>query len=390
MTAAEDLFAQLKAANEQVSAAQNDEAEDASSWEPIDLGPYLRGEITRPTPSLGAHRMNGQRLLYPGLEHSIIGEMEAGKSWLALMCVAEVLNAGNPVLYVHFEESDPADTVERLLAMGVAASRISASLSFVGPAARITPDVISRLTEVPPVLVVLDGVNEAMSLHGQGIREEDGAAAFRRRLVKPFTAVGAAVVSLDHVVKDPDRNGQGYALGSIHKGNGLNGALFLLESREAFGEGRKGASDLFVTKDRPGRLRKAGKPTKIPRKFYMGTIILDASEESHFPRVINGRDWQRISCLWTTPKDDVAETQEERDDEAAAKVRTKVLTAVAQLVSDEIAASRNKIEAKVKGHRAADVRRAIDALVGDRQLVEERTGRGCVYSIPQEEGTADE
>ncbi|WP_098956474.1 hypothetical protein [Pseudonocardia sp. N23] len=91
---------------------------------------------------------------------------------------------------------------------------------FVGPAASITDEDVARLTASSPSLVVLDGVNEAMALHGQAIREEDGAAAFRAALVKPFTRAGAAVVSLDHVVKDPEKRG-GYALGSIYKGNGL-------------------------------------------------------------------------------------------------------------------------------------------------------------------------
>lgn len=114
-----------------------------------------------------------------------------------------------------------------------------------------------------------------MALHRQSINDPDGAAAYRRRIVKPFTKVGAAVLSLDHVVKDPDKNRGGYALGSVHKGNGLNGALFLLENQEAFGKGTRGVSHIFVTKDRPGRLRQEGQPTKISRKTILATMVVD-------------------------------------------------------------------------------------------------------------------
>jgi hypothetical protein len=61
---------------------------DTDSWAPLDLGPYLRGEVKRPVPSLGLYRSDGVRLIYPGKEHSVIGEMESGKSWLLLASAA--------------------------------------------------------------------------------------------------------------------------------------------------------------------------------------------------------------------------------------------------------------------------------------------------------------
>jgi hypothetical protein len=171
----------------------------------VDLGPILRGEVTRLKPSVGFKRSDGLQLLYPGKEHACIGEMECGKSWLACACVAAELVEQRHVVYIHFEEADATDTVQRLQALGVSDEHILAYFKFVGPETPVTPERMKALIEPTPSLVVLDGVNEAMSLHGQAIREEDGAAAFRRRLVKPFTAVGAAVLSLDRVVKDRER-----------------------------------------------------------------------------------------------------------------------------------------------------------------------------------------
>lgn len=249
------------------------------SWAPIDLGPYLRGEIVRPEPSLGMARTDGLRLVYPGKEHTVIGEMESGKSWFALVSVAAELNAEHHVVYAHFEECDPSDSVDRLVALGVRDCDILRLLRFVGPERQVSPDALAALLAPVPTLVVFDGVNEAMALHRWAIREEDGAAEYRRRLVKPCTRVGAAVLSLDHVVKDAEKRTRN-ALGSIHKGNGLTGSLILLENAEPFGRSQRGRSHVFITKDRPGFLRRHGKPvSKVPGKTYMGELVVDDARQ---------------------------------------------------------------------------------------------------------------
>jgi len=70
-------------AGEQLPERDEPPGEGRDSWVPIDLGPYLRGEIRPVEPSIGVIRTDGLRLLYPGKEHAVIGEMEAGKSWFA-------------------------------------------------------------------------------------------------------------------------------------------------------------------------------------------------------------------------------------------------------------------------------------------------------------------
>ncbi|MBQ1061321.1 DnaB-like helicase N-terminal domain-containing protein [Micromonospora sp. C41] len=247
---------------------------DRDSWQPLDLGPYLRGEVVRPEPTIGVTRRDGLRFIYPGKEHSVIGEMEAGKSWFALACVAAELDQGRPVVYVHFEEADPSDSVERLQALGCTDSQIAELFRFVAPARPVTEAQIARLLEGRPSLVILDGVNEGMAMHGAAIREEDGVAAFRRLLIRPFINAGAAVLSADHVVKDRENRGR-YALGSIHKGNALSGALILLENADPFGRNARGRSHIYVTKDRPGHLRRHGRGTKTSGKTFMGEMIVD-------------------------------------------------------------------------------------------------------------------
>ena len=256
------------------SQESDDKEHELTTWEPIDLGPYLRGEIQQPSPAVGIRRTDGLQVVYPGREHSVLGETESGKTSFVLGCVAEELSAGNFVVYAHFEEADPASSVERLLLLGVDPSLIEQRLRFVGPARPARAEWVSALLEPAPSLFVLDGVNEGMALHGDEIKDAAGAAAFRRRLVLPFLRVGAATIACDHLPKDREGRGRD-AYGSVHKGNAINGARILLENREPFGRRMRGRSNVFVTKDRPGQLRAHGSTAGAPGKTYLGTLVID-------------------------------------------------------------------------------------------------------------------
>lgn len=296
-----------------------------ATWRPVDLGPYLRGEVKREAPSVGIARKDGLQMLYAGKEHTVIGEMESGKSWFALQSVAvELINDRN-VIYIHFEEADAGDTVERLQLLGVRDKDIDEGLDFIGPNEPLDQASLAALLEpyaydiagrhhagdrAAPTLVVLDGINEAMSMNRLGIREEDGVAAFRRLLVKPFTGIGAAVLGCDHVVKDQEKRGRG-PLGSIHKGNGLTGSLILLENSEPFGRGQRGASHVFVTKDRPGYLRRHGRASKLPGKTYMGTVVVDDTRTW----VLHGVDLAFFEPPEQQATSETTKTQDEQDDE---------------------------------------------------------------------------
>ena len=88
-----------------------------ASWAPVDLGPFLDGTVRPVVPSL-LPRTDGVALLYPGLTHSLHGESESGKSWVAQAEAARILTDGGRVLFVDFE-SDAGALVERLRLLGV-------------------------------------------------------------------------------------------------------------------------------------------------------------------------------------------------------------------------------------------------------------------------------
>ncbi|GAA1223137.1 hypothetical protein GCM10009676_00490 [Prauserella halophila] len=342
-------------------------AAEPSAWRPVDLGPYLRGEITRPEPAVGIVRDDGLRTLYPGKEHTVIGEMESGKSWYALACAAAELQADQVVVYVHFEESDPSDTVERLQALHVDDRAILDRFRFVAPERAITEADRAELLALSPALVILDGINEGMALHGAEIREEGGVAAFRRRLITPFTTAGAAVLGCDHVVKDREARGR-TALGSIHKGNALSGSLLVLENAEPFGRGRRGVSHVFVTKDRPGHLRRHGKATRTPGRTYLGTLIVD-----------DEREWKDfLDLAFVAPPED---GQQAAETDPHAELDAHVLAVVTEITAAGQQATQNKVRVTAGGNRQAACD-ALERLAIAGHLTESTGSRGARVFVP--------
>lgn len=352
----------------QAASPDTPEVDSPTTWEPIDLGPFLRGDYQRPQPTVGLARSDGQKLIYAGAEHVVIGETESGKSWLALACVAVELRLGNRVLYVHYEESDPGSTVERLRLLGTPVTDIARNLTFVAPSRASRAGWLAELLAAPaPTLVVHDGVNEAMSLHGADIMAADGAATFRRNLITPCLRAGAATLSCDHVVKNSEGRGRD-AYGSVHKGNALDGARIVLENVDPFGRGLRGVSHVFVTKDRPGHLRAQGKPTKIPGKTFLGTLVVDGTPGA-------GPD---VLMFWA-PTD-----REEDDGHGDASV---TLVELGDIVHGVIAAlpdgkvgSQRQLFAEMRragqSHREQAIRMAVDDLLVAGRLTEVPGRRG--------------
>lgn len=331
-------------------------------WRPVNLDDVLAGTKVRPLPTIGVKRSDGTHFLYAAREHLAMGLTEGGKSWFALANAMAEIERGNKVLYVHFEEEDEVDTVTRLMVMGARHEDIRHNFMFVGASRRIHPAVVDHfeLPENRPTLVIIDGINEAMSLHGLAVREEDGAATVRRLLVKPFTHMGAAVLSLDHVVKDREARGEGYALGSIHKVNGLTGASFLLENVEPFGVGRTGKTRVFVTKDRPGALRKGGLPdAKHPNKFLVAEMTIDSRVED------------TVALILWKPSDD----RPSAEDITASKHR-KVVKAVRALEARGAETNIDAVRAEAEMNATA-VRESLAWCVSHGELSESRGDRNA-------------
>jgi hypothetical protein len=113
---------------------------------------------------------------------------------------------------------------------------------------------IEPLLALRPSLAVLDGLTEALVLHGLDLRDNTDVARSLALLPRPLQRSGASVVLLDHVAKDTEARGR-WAIGAQHKLAGVDVA-YLLDVLEPFGRGRDGHVRILVQKDRPGFIRR--------------------------------------------------------------------------------------------------------------------------------------
>ncbi len=258
------------------------EPEQPRTWQRIDPASVLNGDWEPPQPTVG-HRADGIGLFYPGKVHTIASETEAGKTWLALAACIDELQAGNHVLYLDFED-DIGGLVSRLLTLQVPKPAIQHRLHYVRPMEPLggginRDDLRALLTEHQPTIAILDGVTEAMTVHGLNPLDNADVATFGRLLPRAIAEAGPAVIALDHVTKDRETRGR-YAIGGVHKINGLDGAAFVLENRTPFGVGVTGRSTIKIAKDRPGQLRRHALPGKGGMHWY-GDLVLTSHDE-HF------------------------------------------------------------------------------------------------------------
>jgi hypothetical protein len=238
---------------------------EATSWEPVDLTDALAGADI-PPPTILA-RTDGLRLLYPGRTHAFIGESESCKTWAALLAAREVMETGQMVLWIDFED-EPRGTVSRLRSLGVPVETIASRLHYLHPEealvdrqgrATVGNAALGRLLETYSYgLAVIDGVTEGMTVEGLDPLGTDAAAIWSRRLAKRIAVTGPAVVALDHVPKSSDNRGR-YAIGSQHKIAGLTGASYVFEVGKPLARATtapvEGSVTVKVTKDRPGYVR---------------------------------------------------------------------------------------------------------------------------------------
>lgn len=315
----------------------------ARSWLPVDLTAVLDGTYQPPVPSVG-RRDDGAGLFYSGRVHTIAAESEGGKTWLALHAAMAELAAGNGVLYVDFED-DEGGVVGRLLALGAKPLAVRERFAYLRPedpigAADNRGDLGQALGDLRPTLGILDGVTEAMSLHGLELKDNTDVARFGKLLPRWIADRGPAVAALDHVTKDREGRGR-YALGGVHKLNGVNGAAYVLENRTPFGIGRTGRSTLFVAKDRPGQLRQHALPAS-EGMYWLADLVIESHDASF------------VEASLTVPNQD---TGPFRPTVLMRRVSEALERATAPL-------SKQDIEARVKG-RAADIRTAVAALIDD-------------------------
>jgi hypothetical protein len=241
----------VAAALENAEPVEQDET--GLSWAIVDPDEVSLLEPVVPTM---LERSDGIMLLYPGAGHTLVGEPESLKSWVALHAAVQTCDAGNTVVWVDFEDS-VGTFVQRLETLNALSHFENRRLSYIRPDEGLTTaawEVFSTgLDSTVPALIVFDGVTEAMTMSGLDPLSNRDAATFNQKLIRPaLDNSGAAILSLDHVAKSREQRGR---WGAQHK-LGVTTVSYSLKVHSAPAPGRDGYAILRVAKDRHGQVRR--------------------------------------------------------------------------------------------------------------------------------------
>jgi hypothetical protein len=253
-----DLDSLLAAARTELDTIQQaipgvDQAGPTNTWAPVDFAAVLDGDLSAPVATVLARR-DGKHLLYPYAVHSISGEPGSLKTWVALLAIAQELENGNNAALIDFE--DRAQSVAaRLLQIGVDPQvlRDPVRWRYVRPDAAIDATGTTHLDQAVAdcTIAVIDGVTEAMSMHGWSINDNDDVAAYVMKLPRRIADRGPAVLQIDHVTKDSETRGR-YAIGGQHKLASITGTAMKAIKVRSGGRGEHGVIKVVLDKDKHG------------------------------------------------------------------------------------------------------------------------------------------
>ncbi len=265
--------ATIRAAAERSLASRNgatepppdDEPPDhLASWQRVDLGPYVRGEVKPITPSL-LRRQDHVALLYAGRVNGVHGDSGSGKSWVAEITTAQEISDGHHVIGVDLEDPDANTIRERLQLLGVTDDGILDQLHYYGPDDAFGRDAVELIgteaTACGATGIVIDSLGEAFGLEGINESHDEEVGPWLRRVARPLADLGPAVLLLDHSTKAGDN--PLHASGSKRKRAAITGASYLLETPEPLTRESGGRLTLTTAKDRHGWHRQRARAAEI-------------------------------------------------------------------------------------------------------------------------------
>lgn len=249
---------------------RNPMEERITSWDAVDLEPYLSGQIVMQEPTV-LRREDGKGLFYPGRVNSLFGMSESAKSWIAMKACTQEMGRGDRVLYLDFED-EPAGTIARMRALGAGDDDIQNLFRYVHPEGPIAAmqryrfgqstteegekaaSVFTALLEsFDPTLIVADGMTVIYGLHGHDTNEATGTDVITSWLKSLCRGGRSTVVVIDHTGKS---GGAGSSpIGAHHKIAMVQGTALRADAIKRPMPGEVGTINLVVFKDRPGAVR---------------------------------------------------------------------------------------------------------------------------------------
>jgi hypothetical protein len=259
----DELMAMLPgpAASTPVSPEEAFTSPTAGGWTPVNLSNVvdilIDGSLHRPVPTVGI-RTDGTALFYPCKVSGVSGASGSGKSFTVLLACDQAIAKGEDVVWIDFE-SDPAETVGRLLDLGADPAAIRKHFHYIQPDMRLGEDGAAALVELvratEAAVVVIDSVGESLAMEGDSPNDDDDTARWFRRLPTMLARLGPAVIIIDHVTKADDRDPGLWPIGSQRKRAAISGAQYMQRIRKPFSKGQPGTARIICAKDRAGTYR---------------------------------------------------------------------------------------------------------------------------------------
>lgn len=267
-----------------------------ASWEPVNLDPYLAGEVTVSAPDV-LRRTDGHGLMYAGKVNMLYGSSESAKTWVALNTCLQEIARGERVMYLDFED-EPASTLGRLMTLGAAPDDLRTQFSYVRPEdalaamqrsrwgdtasteeGRKNLEVFTRAVEtLDPTLIVADGMTVLYGLHGLDTNDA-GSTDVITGWLKRLTRNGrTTVIVIDHTTKNADKGA--LPIGSQHKVAMVQGTMLQVWPVTQPMPGALGEVELVVLKDRPGEVRKISTQTGVKAQVSASVIIDSRTERT--------------------------------------------------------------------------------------------------------------
>lgn len=234
------------------------EARD-ESFQPVDLAGAVSGSVQQPTPTMLIRQGDGieSGLVYPGVVNGFHGDSGTGKSWLALLLLAERITNGENVMLIDLEDT-PSSIVARLKLLGVSDTELIGQLTYIQPTEAFgslgVGYLLDLIDERSITVVVIDSLGEAFGTEGIDEDRDKDVGPWLRSVARPLAKAGPTVVLIDHSTKSKER--QLHASGSKRKRAAIGGASYLVEAVNGFAKGKSGRLRVICAKDRHGTYRR--------------------------------------------------------------------------------------------------------------------------------------
>lgn len=311
------------------------------SWEPVDLEPYLAGQLKPVEPTI-LQRDDGKSLIYPGRVNMLFGSSESAKSWIALFTCIQEMAKGQRAMYLDFED-EPVNTLDRLKRMGAGADDLRFLFSYVRPEDALSAmqrdrwgnisvsplgqknqEVFDKAVErIDPTLIVADGMTVLYSLHGLDSNDAVSTDIITTWLKKLTRNGRTTVIIIDHTGKGAEKGTQ--PIGAHHKMAMVQGTMIQVWPTKQPMPDARGEVELIVLKDRPGQVRKISQTQGSTGKVQLAaTVIVDSTV----------KDITRMSIQ--APPDPATDAQKRAADTARVEGQRREEEAVLKCFGDEL------------------------------------------------------